>query len=117
MLPVAEAPVNVGDLVYAQPIAVRGPEECVFYHALDLPSFGAVEGHWDLRGRFDEYVGYTDLRDKTVLDVGTASGFLSFEAEKRGATVVSIDASSARPWDRVPFPESLHALNYSAWLE
>jgi len=116
MLPVAEAPVNVGDLVYAQPIAVRGPEECLFYHALDLPSFGAVEGHWDLRGRFDEYVGYTDLRDKTVLDVGTASGFLSFEAERRGATVVSVDADSAERWNRLPFRQSLMQRDHAAWL-
>src|SRR5260370_38962033 len=101
MLPVADATVNVGDLFYAQPIAVRGPEECVFYHALDLPSFGAVEGHWDLRGRFDEYVGYTDLRDKTVLDVGAASGFRPFEAERPGPTVRSLDAHSAAARERL----------------
>jgi SAM-dependent methyltransferase len=38
-----------------------------------------------------------------VLDVGTASGFLSFEAEKRGAEVVSIDSASPKMHAGVPF--------------
>jgi SAM-dependent methyltransferase len=84
---------------------------------MDLPISGSQEGHWDLRGRFDDYISRISVGGKSVLDVGTASGFLSFEAEKRGAKVVSIDASTAMHWDRVPFIESIHALNYDAWFE
>lgn len=71
-------------------------EECWFYHVMDLPGLGTVNhfGSWDLRGRFDDYVGYTPLSGKTLLDVGTASGFLTFEAERRGATVTSFDVPS-----------------------
>ena len=76
--------------------------ECRFYHAMDLPGFGSIEGDWDLRGRFDEYIGGIDLRDQTVLDVGTASGFLSFEAERRGATVFSFDADGPERIQVVP---------------
>jgi hypothetical protein len=82
--------------------------ECHFYHAMDLPGTGPVDGDWDLRGRFDQYVGNVALQGKTVLDVGTASGFLSFEAEKRGATVFSFDADGpdriqlVPPWIREP---------------
>jgi hypothetical protein len=67
-----------------------------FYHVMDLPGIGTVglDQGWDLRGRFDEYIGHIDLKGKTFLDVGTASGFLSFEAEKRGASVTSFDAGS-----------------------
>src|SRR5216684_7251056 len=56
----------------------------------------------DLRGRFDEYIGGIDLRGQTVLDVGTASGFLSFEAERRGATVFSFDADGPERIQVVP---------------
>jgi hypothetical protein len=115
MAPAAEA-TNSADPIYAQPVAVDGPEECVFYHALDLPSFGTVDGHWDLRGRFDEYVGYAKLRNRTVLDIGTASGFLSFEAERRGARVVSVDADSAARWHRLPFRQGLRQRDEAAWL-
>jgi 2-polyprenyl-3-methyl-5-hydroxy-6-metoxy-1,4-benzoquinol methylase len=71
--------------------------ECWFYHVMDLPELGTVNdfGSWDLRGRFDEYVGGVNLAGKTVLDVGTASGFLTFEAEKRGAIVTSFDVESS----------------------
>jgi hypothetical protein len=76
---------------------------CSFYHAMDLPQVGFVPGSWDLRGRFDDYIGGVDLKDRSVLDVGTASGFLSFEAERRGArSVISFDASSASQLQRNP---------------
>lgn len=98
-------------------MAVAGVSDCVFYHSMDLPESGSQEGHWDLRGRFDDYISRIPVGGKSVLDVGTASGFLSFEAEKRGAKVVSVDASSPIHWDRVPFIDSMHALDYGAWLK
>ena len=81
----------------AESAGVSGPlpglDECWFYHVMDLPGLGTVNhfGSWDLRGKFDDYTGHTPLAGKTLLDVGTASGFLSFEAEKRGAIVTSFD--------------------------
>ena len=73
------------DVTFESPRDVRDVEDCYFYHTLDLPGIGTVEGQWDLRGRFDDYIGGVDLQDKTVLDVGAGNGFLTFEAEKRGA--------------------------------
>jgi predicted nicotinamide N-methyase len=37
----------------------------------------------------DPYLGNFDFVGKRVLDVGAASGFLTFEMEKRGAEVVA----------------------------
>lgn len=93
-------------MLYARPIAVRSPAECDFYHTLDLPGFGTVWGEWDLRGRFDDYLGGVPLQGRRVLDVGTASGFLTFEAEKRGASVVSLDMDHIRRQDLLPFAGS-----------
>jgi len=71
-------------------------EDCWFYHVMDLPGLGTVDhfGSWDLRGRFDEYTGHVPLLGKSLVDVGTASGFLTFEAEQRGAIVTSFDVPS-----------------------
>jgi SAM-dependent methyltransferase len=92
-------------------------EDCLFYHTMDLPGFGTVEGLWDLRGRFDDYVGGVEVTGKSVLDVGTATGFLSFEAEQRGAArVVSHDMGDAREQKFLPFREKLYHSDYETFL-
>jgi SAM-dependent methyltransferase len=75
--------------------------DCDFYHTMDLPDVGEIKGYWDLRGRFDDYTGHVSLARRTVLDVGTASGFLSFEAERNGAIVTSFDADSPSRYEYV----------------
>jgi hypothetical protein len=50
--------------------------ECLFYHSMDFPDGESVAGVWDIRGQFDQYIGNYPISGKTVLDVGTASGFL-----------------------------------------
>ncbi|MCI0457568.1 MAG: class I SAM-dependent methyltransferase [Gemmataceae bacterium] len=102
--------------LFAEPRRVEKLEDCFFYHTMDLPGFGVVPGDWDLRDSFDDYVGGVDFRGKRVLDIGTASGFLSFEAEKRGAEVVSFDLADATTQDILPFKDSLFYQNYPAWL-
>ena len=74
--------------VFVEPRYVRDLDGCFFYHTMELPGFGEVKGQWDLRGRFDEYIGGVEVAGKSVLDIGSATGFLSFEAEKRGASRV-----------------------------
>lgn len=91
---------------FAKPRYVDRLEDCFFYHSMDLPGIGLVPAHWDLRGRFDDYVGGVDVAGKSVLDIGTATGFLSFEAEKRGATrVVSFDMSDPKQQTFLPFKD------------
>lgn len=89
--------------LYERPWHVERPEECDFYHVMDLPGIGATGGQWDLRSTVDTYLGNVDFRGKRVLDVGTASGFLTFEMEKRGADVVSFDAGRDVQKDLIPF--------------
>ena len=84
---------------------------------MDLPVLGVVRGIWHIRD-FPQYIGSVDLRGKTVLDVGTASGFLSFEAERAGAgQVVSFDADSAERMYRLPFAENLYWTDWPAWVK
>lgn len=88
---------------YAAPMEVTDLSECYFYHVMDLPKVGTVGGAWDLRGRFDDYIGQNAMAGKSVLDIGTAAGFLTFEAEKRGARVVSFDMDDKRRQHFLPY--------------
>ena len=103
---------------YARPRHVESPEGCFFYHTVELPGLGVVHGQWDLRGKFDEYIGGVLVEGKSVLDVGTATGFLSFEAERRGASrVVSFDMSDVRQQTLLPFKDKLYYQNCERWAE
>ncbi len=88
---------------YAEPRHVEDPSDCLFYHVMDLPGIGEVGTGWDLRKTIDSYLGHFKFSGKRALDVGSASGYLSFEMEKRGATVVSFDMDSGSRWNIVPF--------------
>jgi len=102
----------------ATPRYIDRLEDCFFYHAMELPGFGLVKAHWDLRGRFDDYVGGVEVAGKSVLDVGAATGFLSFEAEKRGASrVLSFDMSDARQQKFLPFKDKLYYRDPERWAE
>jgi SAM-dependent methyltransferase len=107
-----------GSLALEPPRFVDRLEDCFFYHAMELPGFGLIPAHWDLRGRFDDYVGGVEVTGKSVLDVGAATGFLSFEAEKRGASrVLSFDMSDARQQTFLPFKDKLYYRDPERWAE
>lgn len=90
---------------YADPLTVGGPQDCVFYHTIDLPGLGTMPGYWDLRDTIGAYLGNFEFSGKRTLDVGTAGGFLTFEMERRGAEVVSYDMDSVERWEGVPFAD------------
>ncbi len=64
------------------------------YHSLELRDGTVLPGLIPadaLRARLDQFPLPQDLTGKRVLDVGAASGWNSFECERRGAEVVAID--------------------------
>jgi Methyltransferase domain len=91
--------------IYAEPRVVTDMSECLFYHTMELPGYGTVEGLFDLRAGAREYLGGIDLAGKRVLEIGTANGFLCFHMERCGAEVVAYDLSDAERWDFVPFAD------------
>ena len=91
--------------IFATPRKVEDVVDCYFYHTMELPGRGVIEGRdWDLRGRVDEYLGNVNFAGQRVLEIGPASGFLTFEMEKRGANVVSVEVTDEHGWDFVPYP-------------
>jgi tRNA (mo5U34)-methyltransferase len=64
------------------------------YHSLELNDGSVIPGIIpvaNLKARLDAYPIEADLRGKRVLDIGAASGWNSFEMERRGAEVVAVD--------------------------
>jgi len=92
------------DTLFATPREVTSIEDCYFYHVMELPGYPPTQGDWDLRVGVDEYLGDMSLQDQRVLEIGPASGFLTFEMEKRGAEVVCVEVPDEPGWDFVPYP-------------
>ena len=91
--------------IFAVPLKVEDIADCYFYHTMELPGHGVIQGRdWDLRAGVDDYLGKVDFAHQRVLEIGPASGFLTFEMEKRGADVVSIEVTAEHGWDFVPYP-------------
>jgi O-methyltransferase len=92
------------DEIFAAPLKVEDPADCYFYHTMEVPGHGLMTGEWDLRGGVDDYLGKVAFTGQRVLEIGPASGFLTFEMESRGAEVVSVEVTGEHGWDFVPYP-------------
>jgi SAM-dependent methyltransferase len=90
--------------IFADPVRITDIGDCYFYHTMELPGHGVMNGEWDLRRGVDEYLGKVSFADRHVLEIGPASGFLTFEMEKRGAEVTSVEVTAEHGWDFVPYP-------------
>jgi len=95
--------------VYAVPRSVADASDCYFYHTIEVPGCGLIEGEWDLRAGIRDYLGRVAFSGKRVLELGTASGFVCFHMEREGADVVGFDLSDDQDWDVVPFARYRHA--------
>ena len=79
------------------------PEDCLFYHRMEIPGLGEVgDEWWDLRGHEAEYLGNVDFAGKRVLEIGPASGYLTCHMEQQGASVLAVDLPVDAPWNTVP---------------
>ena len=79
---------------YAKPRHVEDPEGCFFCHVMYLAGIDRVGEHWDLRNRVDDYLGRFDFRGKRAVDIGAASGFLTFERPELTGTVRGVPGHS-----------------------
>lgn len=77
-------------------------EKYYWYHCIDLPGGLTTPGLYDFRRTVGAFRFPEDMHGATVLDVGSATGFFSFEFERRGAAVVSVELPSLGELDRFP---------------
>ncbi len=93
--------------LFAPERIVEDINECEFYHSVELPGHGLKGVGWDLRACADSYLGVPKVqyKNKTVLELGTANGFLCNHMEKMGADVIAYDLHPNLEWDIVPFAQ------------
>jgi tRNA (mo5U34)-methyltransferase len=82
-----------------------------WYHTIDLGNGLVTPGTYDYRGKIEAFHFPDKMDGMSVLDVGSATGFFSFEFERRGANVVSVELPSLEELDRFPgqTTEQLHS--------
>jgi tRNA (mo5U34)-methyltransferase len=73
-----------------------------WYHTIDLGNGLITPGNYDYRSTLPLFKFPEDMSGMDVLDVGSATGFFSFEFEKRGASVTSVELPSIADWDMPP---------------
>jgi O-methyltransferase len=78
--------------------------DCRFYQSVELPGGEVIDGPWDLRGHELEYLGGVDLAGRRVLELGPASGALTYFMERAGAEVVAFDVGYDVSIDLYPAP-------------
>lgn len=98
----AQASVDIAMLREVQPRA-PGLEDCFFYHSYDLDDGNEIIGAWDLRPDPYDYLGQVCFTGRSVLEIGPASGYLSFYMEAAGAQVTCLEPPMSHLWDIVPF--------------
>jgi tRNA (mo5U34)-methyltransferase len=81
--------------------ALGDVEGFYWYHTIDLGNGLVTPGDYDFRNRLSDYPFPADMRGRTVLDVGSATGFFAFEFERRGAEVLSVELPSIADWDMI----------------
>jgi SAM-dependent methyltransferase len=82
-------------------------ERYYWYHTVALGNgLPPTPGMYDFRETIDAFAFDPDLRGRSVLDVGSATGYFAFEFERRGADVVSVELPSLEQLDRFPGQET-----------
>src|SRR5436190_1282619 len=58
----------IDENIFATPRKVKDVADCYFYHTMELPGHGVIEGRdWDLRGRVDGYFGNVEFAGRRIL--------------------------------------------------
>lgn len=82
--------------------ALKEPAD-ILYSSFHLPKFTIENATRNTLHRFNQFNIPQDLQGKTVLDLGSNTGAMSFEFARRGASVVGVEYNS----DRVAFCNEL----------
>jgi tRNA (mo5U34)-methyltransferase len=86
----------------AGPGAPHNLDRYFWYHTIDLGGGLITPGQYDYRETIRDFQFPQDLEGKSVLDIGSATGFFAFEFEKRGADVTSVELPSLYELDHFP---------------
>ena len=85
--------------------AGKKAEDFYWYHTIDLGNGEIVQGDYSMEQYLPAYHFPENMTGMKVLDVGRASGFFSFEFERRGAEVTATELRSITEWDYLGGPD------------
>ena len=60
--------------LYAQPRHIADPQNCFFYHTIELPGIGVVKGPWDLRGDVFPVLAIAGYPEVSIVRSGVKNG-------------------------------------------
>ena len=82
-------------------------KDCIWYHSYEFNrDIEGIMREYDLDPYLNKFLLPDDMEGKTFLDIGTASGFFSFQMERSGAEVVSFDLGLDDQPDQIPHPNA-----------
>ncbi len=93
---------NVSFCERARQLGLPDVSHYYWYHTIDLGEGLVTPGLYDYRETVSGFPFPQDMSGMRVLDVGPATGFFSFEFERRGALVTATELPSLRDLDRFP---------------
>lgn len=82
------------------------------YHKIDFGDGVVMDGEYDMRDYLPHYVFPESLAGRTVLDVGTASGFFALEFARRGAQQVTATDIGDGEFQRAVFSRAGDRIRY-----
>jgi hypothetical protein len=89
-------------LARAQELGCGDLADYYWYHTVDLGDGLITPGVYDYRHCVEAFFIPESLQGRRVLDIGAATGFFSFEFERRGAIVISTELPSLLDIDKFP---------------
>jgi tRNA (mo5U34)-methyltransferase len=87
--------------VFSKKQPPKSANDFYWYHCVDLGNGQVTDGDYAMDQYLPHYNFPLDMTDMSVLDVGRASGYFSFEFESRGASVTATELRSINDWDFV----------------
>ena len=98
----------VNSYITKSPYSEIDIKDCIWYHSYEFNrNVEGVVREYGLHPVLNKFLLPENMEGKTFLDIGTASGFFSFEMERRGAEVVSFDLGLDDQPDQIPYPNAL----------
>jgi len=82
-----------------------------WYHTINLGNELITPGVFDFRGNIAKYFFLENMHGVSILDVGAATGFFSFEFARRGAMVTATELPSLLELDTFPGQNIKDVLN------
>lgn len=78
---------------------IKTTDPITWYHTFTFDNGYTVKGYWDVAPTAPA-IEFPELKEKTILDIGAASGWFSFYFEQQGASVTALEIQNKHQFNR-----------------